>query len=209
MKRHGSRIGLLVFLRHYNDIDHVTPVIWKWVDSGHGAVRVVLSANERVLADYRVRLLQSLPGVDVRLCDTFMPEAVVRQRVRFETHERMMRRLAALPAFHPRRLWYRFCIFRYGEPLKPREYLYYPDLARTLLDLPIEGERPQLVVMDWVHGSSGLPLYLRFARAIRAETRRRGIPMVALPHGDEPHKCRLLRRDENKYSDADISCVNP
>ncbi|SCY77845.1 hypothetical protein SAMN05216420_11841, partial [Nitrosospira sp. Nl5] len=25
----------LFFLRHYNDIDHITPVISKWIASGH------------------------------------------------------------------------------------------------------------------------------------------------------------------------------
>ena len=52
----------LFFLRHYNDIDHITPVIYKWIDSGH-TCDIVLIGNSRFRNDYRIEFLRKLTGV--------------------------------------------------------------------------------------------------------------------------------------------------
>jgi hypothetical protein len=54
----------LFFLRHYNDIDHVTPVIYKWIRSGHQC-DVVLIGSTQFRRDFRVRYLSQLEGVRV------------------------------------------------------------------------------------------------------------------------------------------------
>ena len=54
----------LFFLRHYNDIDHITPVIYKWVDSGHNC-DVVLIGNVQFRRDFRIEFLSKLDGVRV------------------------------------------------------------------------------------------------------------------------------------------------
>ena len=54
----------LFFLRHYNDIDHVTPVIYKWIKSGHQC-DVVLIGSAQFRRDFRVQYLKELPGVRV------------------------------------------------------------------------------------------------------------------------------------------------
>ena len=54
----------LFFLRHYNDIDHITPVIAQWVAAGHHC-DVVLIGGFRFRHDYRVNYLASLQGVRV------------------------------------------------------------------------------------------------------------------------------------------------
>ena len=52
----------LFFLRHYNDIDHVTPVIYKWVKSGHQC-DVVLIGSTKFRHDFRIKYLGTLEGV--------------------------------------------------------------------------------------------------------------------------------------------------
>ena len=54
----------LFFLRHYNDIDHITPIISKWIDSGHSC-DVVLIGSSRFRNDFRIRFLMGLDRVRV------------------------------------------------------------------------------------------------------------------------------------------------
>lgn len=53
-----------IFLRHYNDIDHITPVISKWSESGHESL-VVLLGRPKFLKDYRIKFLSTLDRVRV------------------------------------------------------------------------------------------------------------------------------------------------
>ena len=62
----------LFFLRHYNDVDHITPVISKWVDSGHSC-DVVLIGFEYFRNDFRIEFLKKLPGVRVAHIQELLP----------------------------------------------------------------------------------------------------------------------------------------
>ncbi|MDN5753801.1 MAG: hypothetical protein L0H15_11080, partial [Nitrosospira sp.] len=62
----------LFFLRHYNDIDHITPVIYKWVGCGH-VCDVVLIGNSRFRNDYRIQFLSRLDGVRVAYIADLLP----------------------------------------------------------------------------------------------------------------------------------------
>ena len=71
----------LFFLRHYNDIDHITPVIYKWVDSGHNC-DVVLIGNARFRSDFRIEFLSKLDGVRVvHIRDLLPPLEFIRWRL--------------------------------------------------------------------------------------------------------------------------------
>ncbi|MBN9126191.1 MAG: hypothetical protein J0I90_01190, partial [Nitrosospira sp.] len=62
----------LFFLRHYNDIDHITPVIYKWVGAGH-TCDVVLIGNSRFRGDYRIQFLKKLKGVRMDYIGDVLP----------------------------------------------------------------------------------------------------------------------------------------
>ena len=62
----------LFFLRHYNDIDHITPVIYKWVDSGN-TCDIVLIGRSRFPNDYRIEFLRKLNGVRVAYISDLLP----------------------------------------------------------------------------------------------------------------------------------------
>ncbi len=55
---------VLFFLRYYNDIDHITPVVHKSVERGH-VCDVVLLGEAHFMDDYRVLYLAALAGVRV------------------------------------------------------------------------------------------------------------------------------------------------
>ena len=62
----------LFFLRHYNDIDHITPVISKWIDSGH-TCDIVLIGNSRFKNDYRINFLKGLKGARMAYIADVLP----------------------------------------------------------------------------------------------------------------------------------------
>src|SRR5690348_18499379 len=64
----------LFFLRHYNDIDHITPVISKWAEAGHSC-DVVLVGNPKFRHYYRVKFVSNLRNVRVDVIRDLLPSA--------------------------------------------------------------------------------------------------------------------------------------
>ena len=64
----------LFFLRHYNDLDHMTPVMWEWIKSGHHATAVVYSTPD-YLADYRLAFLKQFERFSLHYVDEFLNDA--------------------------------------------------------------------------------------------------------------------------------------
>ena len=52
----------LFILRHYNDIDHIAPVIHKWSRAGHDSA-VILLGRANTVNDYRIKYISSLERV--------------------------------------------------------------------------------------------------------------------------------------------------
>ena len=69
----------LMFLRHYNDIDHMTPVLWQWMKSGHRATAVVYSMPEYV-DDYRLQFLKQFEQFSLHYIDEFLGDALVSRK---------------------------------------------------------------------------------------------------------------------------------
>jgi len=55
----------LFFLRHYNDIDHTVPIIYKWAMTTQLPAAIVLTGDRHYLEDYRIRFLRGLSGVRI------------------------------------------------------------------------------------------------------------------------------------------------
>ncbi len=85
----------LFFLRHYNDIDHITPVISKWIDSGH-TCDIVLIGNSRFKNDYRINFLKGLKGARMAYIADVLPPCRVCEVVFSNTHTDPQ----FAPAFH-------------------------------------------------------------------------------------------------------------
>ena len=86
----------LFFLRHYNDIDHVTPVVYKWIESGHQC-DVVLIGSTQFRRDFRVQYLSHLSGVRVaHVCELFSWVKYVKWRLQMLMLTRNVRRIPIL-----------------------------------------------------------------------------------------------------------------
>jgi len=75
-------------------------------------------------------------------------------------------------------------------------------IAKRILDDTMSEVDQGLIVFDWI--SDNMTAYLEFATPICETAHARGFKTVSLPHGDEPHYCRMIRRDELDYEKPNI-----
>ena len=88
----------LFFLRHYNDIDHITPVISKWIESGHHC-DIVLVGHPKFRSDYRIEFLNKLDRVRLAHIRDLLPAPeFLRWRLQMLLLVNSVRRLSYWPA---------------------------------------------------------------------------------------------------------------
>lgn len=178
----------LFFLRHYNDIDHITPVIHKWMGSGH-TCDIVLIGNSRFRNDYRIEFLRKLAGVRMAyIGDLLPPLEFARWFVQTLILIRSLRRpfigpvMAALAKTYDAR----------------RRAPVWHSTAQRLLERsfggPHEGTGEGVVVFDWIERNSSI--CVEWVEIVLSTARAMGLGTVSLPHGDSPHASQLIRRRE-------------
>ena len=55
----------IFFLRHNNDIDHITPVLYKWLSTEKISTDVVITTKRSHLNDPRINYLRKFPQVRI------------------------------------------------------------------------------------------------------------------------------------------------
>lgn len=184
-----NTLKALFFLRHYNDIDHVTPVVHKWVESGHSADIVMLGDSSSV-NDYRIDYLASLEGVSV----AWVGDIVGRVRLfRMGLQKLLLNRYfrGALPDVLTQAL----------DRLvgRKKRISFWKKIAQRLIQRSFggdaaAGETRGVVAFDWISGNSVFPV--EFVQTVVETARDQGLGTVSLPHGDSPHASYLVRTDE-------------
>ncbi len=186
----------LVFLRHYNDIDHITPIIAKWHEAGHSC-DVVLLAATAALTDYRIRYLGGLPQVRVvHLRDLI-------SRVDFLRY-RLLTRLVTRKHPGP---WLRAALALCGGQPAQR-VAFWHRLSELLLTRSFTRGERGIVAYDWVSRNTGVAM--EWVRAMLDAARAHQLATVSLPHGDSPHANKMIRdselspRADTTFAEADI-----
>lgn len=176
-------VKALFFLRHYNDIDHITPVVHKWVGRGH-VCDVVLLGDPGFMQDYRIVYLASLEGVRVaRAGDIMSRGQLFRMRAQRLLLDRHIRALApALTRILERWL---------GEA---QRQAFWQKIADLMLRRTFAEDENGVVAFDWISANSVFPI--EFVRTVVESARTRGLGTVSLPHGDSPHFNFLVRVEE-------------
>lgn len=174
----------LFFLRHYNDIDHITPVIYKWTDQGN-TCDIVLIGEGHFRDDYRVRFLSSLAAVRLAHIDEILTRE---QALQLRLQKMMLYRYfrAGAPRFVTNGL------DRIFTPEK--RTAFWQLLAQALLQRSFAGGEPGVVAFDWISSNSVLPV--EFVQSVVTAARESGLGSVSLPHGDSPHANVLIRTHE-------------
>ncbi|SFP76961.1 hypothetical protein SAMN05216419_101838 [Nitrosomonas cryotolerans] len=174
----------LFFLRHYNDIDHIVPVISEWVHSGHHC-DVVIIGKAGFIKDFRIEFLKKLDGV-----------RVIHIRQLLSLMEFMRWRLQML-------LLVRSSHHSFMGPLikllaeiydSKRRGLIWHRTARYLFEYGFKEGQQGVIVFDWIERNSAI--CVEWVEVVVAMARTRGLGTVSLPHGDSPHASQLIRHGE-------------
>ena len=189
----------LFFLRHYNDIDHITPVIYKWAISGHSC-NVVLIGSAKFRRDYRIQFLKQLSGVRVaHIREVLGWRCFIRWRLQMYMLTGNVRRIPILGMF-ARRMAERYDQSR-------REKLWR-GATGVLLQHCFEDTRGGVITFDWVERNSVISI--EWINILIEMAHARALSVVSLPHGDSPHVNQLIRRGERRigpdtvFSNADV-----
>ncbi|MBN9132929.1 MAG: hypothetical protein J0H48_06105 [Nitrosospira multiformis] len=174
----------LVFLRHYNDIDHITPVISKWLESGHQC-DVVLIGNAKFRNDYRVEFLGTLKGARIaHIRDLLLPLEFLRWRLQTLLLASRLRRSIMGPLVEAFARLYR----------ADRRQSIWRSTAGRLLERSFTTAGSGVVVFDWITRDS--PVSVEWVEVVVSLARSMGLGTVSLPHGDSPHASQLIRHRE-------------
>ena len=174
----------LFFLRHYNDIDHITPVISKWIDSGH-TCDIVLIGNSRFKNDYRINFLKGLKGARMAyIADVLPPVEFVRWFFQTLILIRSLRRPFIGPIMKALEEFY---------DAKRRQPIWQ-STAKRLLSRTFKDNEGGVVVFDWIERNSSI--CVEWVKVVLSTARSMGLGTVSLPHGDSPHASQLIRRRE-------------
>jgi hypothetical protein len=177
----------LFFLRHYNDIDHITPVISKWIESGHQC-DVVLIGSKKFIRDYRLEYLRALDGVRVaHVSEIFSALGYIKWRLQMLLLTGNVRRLPVIGRI------VRTLADSFDE--KKREPLWQKT-ASQLLTRSFEHAGNGVIAFDWIERNS--VICVEWIEVVVAMAKNRGLGAVSLPHGDSPHANQLIRRGERK-----------
>ncbi|SDY37328.1 hypothetical protein [Nitrosomonas halophila] len=176
----------LFFLRHYNDVDHITPVITRWIESGN-TCDVVLIGFDRFQHDYRIAHLSQYASVRLaHIRDVISGPLYLAWRLQM---------VPVLNTFHRSSLKASVEVVNKLWPKRRREALWRR-VSRQLLDRTFGHDGRGVIAFDWVERNTTIAT--EWIEILLTMARARGLSTVSLPHGDSPHANRLIRRNERR-----------
>lgn len=182
------------FIRAYNDMDHLTPVIWKTVTTTDISVSVVIRMGKSLPDDYRLNFLRQFKQVEIRHITEFFGDdnAPV---VPVSLMSRIKRRLKLSSEPEVKRI-------AKGE--------IDPDKIETMLDALFgvgdKAVQYGIVIFDWVTLAS---FHRQFAVMVREAALKRGYTNLSLPHGDSPYWNEMFKLADVDYSAMEHFKDNP
>lgn len=168
---------VVVFMRAYNDVDHLTPVVWKLSTSTDVHVTVVMRTGSEFAQDYRIDFMRTLPRVEVHHIREFLGAAAP-----VEGEEQIEKSAARPLSMRIRGYFRRLLGLKRTKPSV--KVILEPEPIREMLATLFSGVDKGLIVFDWV---SLAPGSRRFAELLCNVGREFGFGNVALPHGDSPY----------------------
>jgi hypothetical protein len=170
----------LFFVRAFNDIDHMTPVVWAMVRKNHPVALYCLNAEYDIKSDYRLNFLKD-SGVPVDWLYNHFDQNLGRLHsiLRFLTRksyalQRRFERNTTSPAAVVFKILSRTAHRVGSELYKFTRKKYYTDQwARHVLSL----SGAKALCFDWVRPRQFV------VDVLISEAKKMGIPSLALPHG--------------------------
>jgi len=163
----------IFFLRHNNDIDHMTPVIYKWLSTENIPTDVIITTQRSFLNDYRINYLRQFKQVRI---------------------------LHINDLFKKNSLPYIFNSHYFKDDTRYDEFFSkYPFLKRKvdktikkIADEIYKGMDKGFIAFDWIT--------TYFVTQLIKIAKDRGFTTISLPHGDRPYVSFLETIDVLDYS---------
>ena len=181
---------IVTFLRHYNDIDHIVPVIYKWAQLKKDPVDIIITSSRDYLNDYRIQLLKENEGIRVHFIEDFLSG---KQRKEIES----LTKFSRMSKFSPLRL------IKRSKPggSNPFRTIYLDDdFIERLFEQIFHHSVGGIVIFDWLLSSAR---HFEFVKKIIEKAHNLGFCAISLPHGDSPHYNRMIRLNELNYQFMD------
>lgn len=195
-------------MRHYNDIDHIVPIIDRWNETYSVPISVVVLTDRSYLHDFRLEYLRSKDRITVTYIDDIIGNDVssktTSQKRAFDTIASIWQPFQShlvngikiigrqLPTTAPRRVWDRLT----DSP--PRSL---PDGEKILAALT-DTVDDAVIAFDWPttpEKSVGA-----FTQDVLTAARNEGYTTVSLPHGDKPYTNHLRSNSQfDEFVDSD------
>jgi hypothetical protein len=159
----------IFFLRHNNDIDHMTPVIYKWVTTKNIPTDVYIMTNKDILQDYRIQFLKQQKNIRViHLNDLF-------------------KKISMPYIFNLKYFKYSTNIDRMTD-----KYQFIGKLAKKTIDKMskkiFQNMENGFVAFDWTT--------IFFVKEIIQKAKDKGFKTISLPHGDWPYVNYLIQMED-------------
>ncbi len=176
--------NVIMFVGHFNDIDHLSPVAYKLWETGRARpIVVVTDPAYDIEGDYRLRFLEEHCGAKVRHAPWFEPPNIV---VAWLTG--LAASIREGPLGGP-------AIFAF----RALRQLFY---GRRWADKVLSKYQPAALVFEWAHPASGI------AGAFVLAGKVRGVPALSLPHGMFIFTNDLVTRGEQQRGRVSRDYVN-
>ena len=164
----------IFFLRHNNDIDHMVPVIYKWLATEKIPTDVIITTKKSLLEDYRINYLKQFEHVKI-----------------FHIND----------LFKKNSLPYLFNRFYFKDDTRYDSYFKRFSFIKKRADNAIKriaekiynGSEKAIIVFDWIQTYFTLEM-VKIAK-------NKGFTTISLPHGDRPYVSLLETIDELSYDE--------
>ena len=171
------------FLRHNNDIDHITPVLHKWLSTENVKTDVIIPTSRELIDDYRIQYLKKYKNANIYfIADIF-------------------KKLSLEYLFN--RVYFKYdtqsdTVFKRAPIAKK----FADKIIKRIANEIFKGVESGVVVFDWTA--------TYFTQKIVEIAKYREFTTVSLPHGDRVYMSLMERINEISYDhlwktdDADI-----
>ena len=157
---HNKNVKAFFFLRHNNDIDHMTPVLYKWLSTENIPTDIIITTSPKFLNDYRINTLKKFKNANIFYINDLFKKY-------------------SLPYL------FNLLYFKYDGVFDSlfKKYKLLNNLANRIIrrigHKILKGENKGIVVFDWI--------VIHFVQQMIKIAKEKNFTTISLPHGDAPY----------------------
>jgi len=164
------------FLRHNNDIDHITPVLHKWLSTNDIPTDIIITTSKDFLNDYRIEFLKQYKNANIYFLDDLFKKNSLEH-------------------------FFNYAYSRYSSRLD-RIFKKYPKIKKiadkrilNITNKIFKDTKNGIVVFDWTS--------TYFVQQVVKIAKKRNFTTISLPHGDAPYVNQMITSAAMNYKFMD------